>query len=213
VPEAMAQFGLRVVDARRLERPVRDALRPGGLLCDRQGRARQLPRYFYEIPSWEAARETRVAPHFHLWEFIHTDVREAPPLRTFPRYVPCAVTLLAACLEQFRGAVGTYVHIAANGGYRSPRHRLTCHASPHAWGTAVNIYRIGDTFLDTQDAIERYAETARAAVPGLWARPYGHGAELADDHLHLDLGYVVAEPRDVPGGGDTFNPKLDGEPW
>jgi hypothetical protein len=211
VPEASTEFGLRVVDGRRLEKPMRDALRPDAVLCDRRGRARRLPCYFYEIPSWEAARQTRVAPHFHLWEFIHTDVREAPPLRTFPRYVPCAVTLLAACLEQFRDAVGTYVHIAANGGYRSPRHRLTCHASTHAWGTAANVYRVGDTFVDTRDAIERYAEVARAAIPGVWARPYGHGADLADDHLHLDLGYVVAVPRDVPG--DTFNPKLDGEPW
>ena len=170
MPEAATGFGLRVVDARRLPQPMRDALRPDAVLCDRQGRARQLPRY-----------------------------------------VPCAVTLLAACLEQFRDAVGTYVHVAANGGYRSPRHRLTCHASPHAWGTAVNLYRVGDTFLDTREAIERYAELARAAIPGVWARPYGHGPALADDHLHLDLGYVVAVPRDVPG--DTFNPKLDGEPW
>ncbi len=209
--EATGGLPLRVVDGRRLSKDYRDLLNPDGLMCDAQGRARRLPRYFYEIPSWEAARETRLAPHFYLWEFIHTDVREAPPLRTFPRYVPCAVTLLALCLEQFREAVGTYVHIAANGGYRSPWHRVNRHASTHAWGTAVNIYRIGDTFLDTREAVDRHAEIARAAIPGVWARPYGHGAELADDHLHLDLGYVVAEPRDVPG--DTFNPKLDGEPW
>ena len=209
--ETTAGIGLRVVDGRELATPLRDALRPDGVLRDRHGHARRLPRWFYEIPSWDAARETRVAPHFHLWEFIHTDVREAPPLRTFPRYVPCAVTLLAACLEQFRDAAGRYVHIAANGGYRSPRHRLTCNASPHAWGTAVNIYRVGDTFLDTREAIERYANVARDALPGVWTRPYGDGPDLADDHLHLDLGYVVVEPRDVPG--DTFNPKLDDEPW
>jgi hypothetical protein len=156
------------------------------------------------------ARQTRLTPHFHLWEFIHTDVREAPALRAFPRYVPCALPLLAASLEQFREAVGTYVHIAANGGYRSPRHQLTCHASPHAWGTAVNIFRIGDRFLDTREAIERYAEIARETMPGVWVRPYGDGPEHTTDHLHLDLGYVVAVPRDVPG--DTFNPKLDDEP-
>ena len=211
MPDTATEFGLRVVDGRRLPQPMRDALRPGALLCDRAGRARRLPRYFYEIPSWDAARETRLAPHFFLWEFIHTDVREAPPLRTFPRYVPCAVTLLAACLERFRDVVGTYVHIAANGGYRSPRHRVNHDASPHAWGTAVDIYRIGDTWLDTREAIERYAAAARDALPGVWTRPYGDGPGLADDHLHLDLGFVVAVPRDVPG--DTFNPKLDGDPW
>src|SRR3982750_4584005 len=65
---------LPVVDGRRLEKPYRDALAPGGFLCDRAGRARQLPRYFYEIPSWTAALELEVTPHFKLWEFVHTDV-------------------------------------------------------------------------------------------------------------------------------------------
>ena len=208
--ESTTRFGLRAVDGRRLEAPLREALRPDGLLCDPEGRARRLPRYFYEVTSWEEARETPLTPHFALWEFIHTDVREAPPLRTFPRYVPCALPLLAACLEVFRDAVGTYVHIAANGGYRSPRHALTCNASTHAWGTAVNIYRIGDTFLDTRDAIERYASVARDTMPGVFARAYGHDPGEADDHLHLDMGYVRSEPRDVPG--DTYNPKLDDDP-
>ena len=88
------------------------------------------------------ARE--LTPNFGLWEFIDVDVREAEPLRRFPRYVPCAVTLLARALERFRDHVGTFVHVAANGGYRSPAHALTAHASPHCWGTAANIYRIGD---------------------------------------------------------------------
>jgi len=210
VAETVTGFALRVVDGRRLEKPLRDALRPGGVLCDGEGRARILPRYFYEIPSWQVARETRLSAHFDLWEFIHADVREAPPLRTFPRYVPCALPLLAASLELFRESVGTYVHIAANGGYRSPRHQLTCNASPHAWGTAVNLYRIGDTFLDTRDAVERYAEVARETIPGVWARPFGDGPEQTADQLHLDLGYIVAVPRDVPG--DTYNPKLDDDP-
>lgn len=208
--EAATSFGLRVVDGRRLEQPMRDALRPGAHLCDGEGRSRQLPRYFYEIPTWEAARQTRLTEHFYLWEFIHTDVREAPQLRGFPRYVPCALPLLAASLEQFREAVGTYVHIAANGGYRSPRHQLTCNASTHSWGTAANIYRIGDTWLDTRDAIARYADIARETMPGVWTRPYGEGSDQSDDHLHIDLGYVVAVPHDVPG--DTFNPKLDDDP-
>jgi len=72
---------LRVTDGYRLPRPYRDALLPGGVLCDERGLARHLPRYFYEVPSWEAALDLALAPHFHLWEFIHTDVREAAPLR------------------------------------------------------------------------------------------------------------------------------------
>ena len=58
-------------------------------------------------------------------------------------------------------AVGTFVHVSANGGYRSPSHALTRNASTHCWGTAVNIYRIGDTFLDDRASIERYAGVAR----------------------------------------------------
>ena len=55
---ASPTFPLRVVDGRRLERRVRDALMPGGALCDHAGRARELPRYFYEVISWEEARDT-----------------------------------------------------------------------------------------------------------------------------------------------------------
>lgn len=201
---------LRVVDGRRLSKEYRDLLNPDGLMCDAQGRARRLPRYFYEIPSWEVAVQTRLAPHFYLWEFIQVDVREASALRLFPRYVPCAVTLLAACLEQFREAVGTFVHIAANGGYRSPGHARSNNASTHCWGTAVNIYRIGDSFLDSREAIERYAAAAREVLPGVWTRPYGTSAGFADDHLHLDFGYVNAVPRDAPG--DVYNPKLGTDP-
>lgn len=207
---AESNVPLRVVDARRLSKEHRDALYPGGTIADAAGFARQLPRYFYEIPTWDTAVELRLTPDFDLWELIQTDVREAPPLRVFPRYVPCAVALLAVCLQRFRDAVGTLVHIAANGGYRSPRHALSHGASPHAWGTAANIYRVGDTFLDSREAIEQYAAVARETIPGVWIRPYGQGPGLADDHLHLDLGYVVAIPRDAPG--ETFNPKLAFDP-
>ena len=203
-------FPLRLVDGRGLERTYRDVLMPGGTLCDHAGRARVLPRYFYEVSSWAEARETQLSRHFTVSEFIHTDVREAPPLRVFPRYIPCATLLLALALEQLRDAVGTYVFIGANGGYCSPRHRGTGAASPHCWGTAANIYRIGDTYLDTREYIERYANIAREALPGVWVRPYGEDRGFADDHLHLDLGYVVAVPHDGPG--DPFNPKLESDP-
>lgn len=189
----------RVVDGRRLEKRLRDALRPGGSLIDPAHGARELPRYFYEVPSWEDAVETALTENFSVWEFLHADVREAPALRSFPRYLPCAITLMAAALEHFREAVGRPVHIAANGGYRSPGHALTHGASPHCWATAVNIYRIGDQMIDDRDAIERYGQIARASIPGVYARPFGQARDMGDDHLHLDLGYVTAVPREAPG--------------
>jgi hypothetical protein len=201
---------LRIIDGRRLEKKYRDALRPGGLLSDAHGQAHVLPRYFYEVPSWDVAMRLQLSEHFALWEFIHTDVHEAAPLRTFPRYVPCAITLLALALEQFRDAVRSFVHIAANGGYRSPGHALTVHATPHAWGTAVNIYRIGDTMLDERDVLEQYAEVAYKSMPGVYVRPFGKKPGCTDDHLHLDFGYVIAVPRGAPF--ETYNPKVAVEP-
>lgn len=206
----VATFPLRLVDGRRLERRYRDILVPGGILCDHSGQARVLPRYFYEIESWEQARATYLAPHFTVSEFIHTDVREASPLRVFPRYIPCATALMAMALEQLREAVGTYVYIGANGGYCSPRHARIGGASPHSWGTAANIYRIGDTFLDTHDTIARYAAIAHAVLPTVWTRPLGPELAKTDDHLHLDLGYVVSVPREA--AGETYNLKLAGDP-
>lgn len=203
------RFPLRVVDGLRLEKDVRDALLPGRTMRDDSGRECRLPRYFYEIPNWTSATDLRLSPSFALSEFIQTDVREAPALHAFPRYVPCAVTLTALCLERFRTAVGTYVHIAANGGYRSPRHALSRDATPHNWGTAVNIYRIGDVLLDDRDAIERYATLARQELPGVWIRPFGRQRGQTDDHLHLDFGYVTSTPRNAPPAAPDASPDLD----
>jgi hypothetical protein len=189
---------LPVVDGRELDRPHRSVLRPGELMDDGNGKSRRLPRFFYEVDSWQTARQVQLAENFTLWEFLTVDVREAEPLRTFPRYVPCAVTALAAHLQVLRREVGTLVHIAANGGYRSPGHSLSRHASTHCWGTAVNIYRIGDEYLDSEEKIERFAKIARQSLPGWWARPYGGEAGSADDHLHLDLGYMHVIPREAP---------------
>lgn len=186
---------LPLVDGCHLDEERRAALRPGDWMEDAAGIARQLPRWFYEVDSWDTATKTRVAEHFTLHELMGVDVREAPPLLAFPRYVPTTVTLLAAHLELLRQAVGTYVWVAANGGYRSPAHALTAEATPHCWGTAANIYRIGDEWLDTQDRIERYAAIAQHAAPGLWVRPFGHEKGLADDHLHVDIGYTRQTPR------------------
>lgn len=190
-------FPLSVVDGLALPPEYRKALRPGEMWADSAGRQRQLPRYFYEVPSWDKAMKVQLTPHFLLWEFIQVDVRETPLLLSFPRYVPCAITLLAVCLERFREAVGSLVHISANGGYRSPSHRLSRSASPHCWGVAANIYRVGDTYVDTRSAIERFSLIARETLPGVWTRPYGSPAGFAEDHLHLDLGYVTSIPRDV----------------
>lgn len=201
---------LRIVDGRRLEKKYRDALRPGATLSDAYGQAHVLPRYFYEVLSWDVAMQLQLSQHFALWEFIHTDVHEAAPLRTFPRYVPCAITLLALALEQFRDAVRSYVNISANGGYRSPGHGLTVHATPHAWGTAVNIYKIGDTMLDEREVLDQYAEIAYKSMPGVYVRPFGRKPGFTDDHLHLDFGYVTAVPRGAPF--ETYNPKVAVEP-
>lgn len=195
-------ISLRLVDGRSLKTEYRVALRPGELMRDRQGRARRLPRYFYEVPSWEAALDTQLTPHFGLWELIDVDVRETEILRVFPRYVPCAIALLATHLEVFREAIGTVVRVAANGGYRSPSHRLSPVATPHCWGTAANIYRIGDDWMDDQDKIAKYNELARSLLPGIWARPFGAGESFAFDHVHLDLGFATVVPHDAPGEED-----------
>src|ERR1700682_1601296 len=109
-------FPLRVIDGLTLPPEYRKALRPGEEWKDATGFPRPLPPSFYQVPSGDPAMKIELASHFLLWEFIQVDVREAPPLRTFPRYVPCAITLLAVCLERFREAVGALVHISANGG-------------------------------------------------------------------------------------------------
>ncbi|MEX2582879.1 MAG: hypothetical protein WD766_06385 [Gemmatimonadota bacterium] len=189
-------IGLSIVAGADLDEPLRSALRPGELVEDRHGMAHRLPSYFYRIPSWEAALEVKLAPNFGLWELIDVDVRETPAMRTFPRYVPCAITLLAGQLQILRSEIGRVVRIAANGGYRSPGHRLSHVASPHLWGTAANIYRIGDEWLDSRERIERYAQTARSILPGVWTRRWGRGPGCVLDHLHIDLGYVTLEPHD-----------------
>ena len=193
---------LRIVDGLELPEKYRDLLRPGAALADRQGRLRWLPRFFYEIDSRKTASETMLSAHFAVGEFIEVDVREAATLRAFPRYVPCAITLLAAQLELFRLQVGAPVRIAANGAYRSPAHAFSTHASTHCWGTAVNIYQIGDESLDEQEKIDRYAGVATKLLPGIWSRPYGHNLGYADDHLHLDLGFVTVTPRDAASETD-----------
>ncbi|MBC5785377.1 hypothetical protein H8N03_20690 [Ramlibacter sp. USB13] len=180
-----------------LPREWRQVLRPGETLRDRSGIERVLPSSFLRVDSWHQALETDLTVHFKAWELIGVDVRETLLARSFPRYVPCAILLLAGALELFRLEVGTYVHVAANGGYRSPAHALSRHASRHCWGTAANIYRIGDTYLDNREEIEKYAAIARRVIPGAWIRPWGQEDGEADDHLHIDIGYTLFDPVDV----------------
>src|ERR1700730_1822610 len=151
---------IKVVDAFDLDDELRMLLKPGEMLRDEHGRRHRLPRYFYEIPNHEAAVQIRLTQHFGINEFIIVDLKEAQRLQQFPRYVPCAVRLLAFFLEQFRAAAGAPVHIAVNGGYRSPAHKLSQNATPHMWGTAADIYRIGSTILKTREAIEKFNEIA-----------------------------------------------------
>ena len=205
----MADLGdLMVVDGLELSEKVRRVLRPGELVRGRGGFTRRLPRWFYQVPSWEVALETSLTPHFKLWEFIDIDFREHKMLRAEKlRYVPMAVTLLAAAMQAFRQEVNTYVHISANGGYRSPAHQLSRDASVHCWGTAVHLYRVGDDWLDNEANINRYAEIACRVFPAFRALPYGTGPGRTEDHLHLDIAYVTVVPH---GKGDE---EPDDDAW
>jgi hypothetical protein len=190
--------GLKVVDAFDLDDELRAILKPGEMVRDSQGRRHRLPRYFYEIPSKEAAMATRLTPHFAINEFILSDLKEATRLQQYPRYIPCATRILAFYLEQFRAACGASVHIAVNGGYRSPSHKLSLNATPHMWGTAADIYRIGSTIVKTKEAIEKYNEIAEELSDEVNVLPYGHvTGRNADDHVHLDLGYITLVPREI----------------
>ena len=187
----------RPIDGLNLSAEYRALLRPGEAESDSAGNVHYLPRFFYEIGSWQDAQAIRLTPHFTLAELMLVDCREAERLlRHFPHYVPCTVILLATFLEDFRGEVGAPVFISANGGYRSPAHQIGGAKSIHAWGTAANIYRIGDTFLDDARSIEKYGATASSLSRAVLVRPFGSGKGETDDHLHLDLGFVSLTPRE-----------------
>jgi hypothetical protein len=187
---------MKVVDGLTLSAEHRALLKPGEMLHISDTEAHRLPRFFYEIESWEHAKQTQLTPHFTVSELITVDCREADLLlHGFPHYVPCAVTVLARYLEDFRERVNAPVCIAVNGGYRSPAHRLTGKPSPHIWATAANIYRIGDTWLDSEKAIERYARLAESLGPEVYVRPHGPAPGETDEHLHFDLGYLLCTPR------------------
>jgi len=188
---------LRPVDGLDLAEEYRTLLRPGESEAGPDGTVHRLPRFFYEIGSWEEAHEIRLAPHFTLAELMLVDCREARLLLSqFPHYVPCAIPLLARFLEAFRREVDAPVFISANGGYRSPAHQIGGAKSIHAWGTAANIYRIGDTFLADTRSMEKYRTIAASLGPTVFVRPFGREKGQTSDHLHIDLGYVRLTPRE-----------------
>ena len=188
---------LRPIDGLCLTEEYRALLRSGETETGANGDVHRLPRFFYEIASWEEAHEIRLAPHFTLAELMLVDCREARLLlNQFPHYVPCAIVLLARLLEDFRHEVGAPVFISANGGYRSPAHQIGGAKSIHAWGTAANIYRVGDTFLSDAKSIEKYRAIAASLGPDVFVRPFGREYGKTDDHLHIDLGYASLTPRE-----------------
>lgn len=190
----MSDFELEAVDALVLSDEHKALLRPGDAVEDEDGTAHRLPRFFYAVPSWAEAHKIRLTAHFKLSELMMVDCREADLLLTeFPHYVPCAVLLLARYLEDFRREADSIVFISANGGYRSPAHGRSDTKTPHAWGTATDIYRVGDTFLNDEKSVAKYAEIAASLGPQVFVRPYCEG----DDHLHIDLGFVSVTPRDI----------------
>ncbi|MFL6499633.1 MAG: hypothetical protein ACJ8LL_02810 [Candidatus Udaeobacter sp.] len=188
---------LRPIDGLRLAEEYRALLRPDEREAGANGTVHHLPRFFYEIGSWEEAHEIRLAPHFTLAELMLVDCREAALLLSqFPHYVPCAVVLLARFLEAFRREVDAPVFISANGGYRSAAHQNGGAKSIHAWGTAANIYRVGDTFVSDTKSMEKYRMIAASLGPTVFVRPFGREKGQAIDHLHIDLGYVRLTPRE-----------------
>ncbi|MFN2475644.1 MAG: hypothetical protein ABR526_04800 [Chthoniobacterales bacterium] len=190
----MSEFNLSAVDGLKLSDEHRLLLRPDEPVADENGISHRLPRFFYSIASWSDAHRMRPAAHFKLSELMTVDCREADSLlNKFPHYVPCAVLLLARYLEDFRREVDAVVFISANGGYRSPAHLWNGRKTPHAWATAADIYRVGDTYLNDERSITKYGEIARGLGPDLFSRPYS----LGDDHLHIDLGYVTVTPREI----------------
>lgn len=194
---------LPIVDGFSLPQGHRELLRPGEPICGPNGEEQALPRFFYVVESSAVAVNTLLTPHFGLWELIEVDLFEAKPLRSYPRYIPCAVTVLAAALEVLRAHVGAPVRVAANGGYRSPVHAGSRSVSPHSWGTAANVYQIGNEYLDSEEKIQRYSSIAVKTLAGCWTRPYGPHPGFTDDHLHIDLGYVTVVPhRALAAAGD-----------
>ena len=55
----------RPIDGLSLSAEYRALLRPGEAESDWAGTLHRLPRFFYEIGSWQDAQAIRLAPHFY----------------------------------------------------------------------------------------------------------------------------------------------------
>jgi len=192
----MTSLESTIIDGYGLSAEYRAVLKPGEPLVDFLGNTHYLPRYFYKVENWAQAKETMLSPHFTYSELVLVDCREDDLiLKQLPHFLPCAASLLVRYLELLRERVGAPIHVAANGGYRSPAHKLSDKPGPHCWGTAVNIYRIGEVFLNSEEVISRYGAIAKSMAPEIYVKPFGHGPDETDDHLHLDIGYIHMVPR------------------
>ena len=65
----------KIVDGLSLSTQHRALLRPGELLPDTRGGVHRLPRFFYEIASWDEAKTTKLTPHFTLAELMTRGLR------------------------------------------------------------------------------------------------------------------------------------------
>ena len=65
-------------------------------------------------------------------------------------------------------------------------------------GAAADVYRIGTNILKTKESIERYNDVAEDLSEDVTVLPYGHvTGKNADDHVHIDLGYITVIPREI----------------
>ena len=146
------------------------------------GALHHLPRFFFEVPSWEEAH--RCASRSLCLSELITSIRAKPICScTPPSLVPCAILALAR-ISRFpprNGRAGVY---HANGGYRllpTGQSRRVL----HNWGTARTFIASGDIYLNDEKSITRHASIARRS-----ARRFLSGPKDGDDHLQVDLGYL-----------------------
>ena len=64
---------MKIVDGLKLSAQHRSLLRPGEMVEVATGEFHPLPRFFYEIDSWEHAKQTLLTPHFTISELISRD--------------------------------------------------------------------------------------------------------------------------------------------
>ena len=57
----------------------------------------------------------------------------------------------------------------------------------------------GNEWMNDRDSIERANSAISRISPSLWVRPYGPDRGEANDHVHIDIGYAILEPRGAMG--------------